>query len=155
MSVRNDLFYLENGEVSVHSEHLPFEELFLRKLVDATMVRNQLWQHERHETNDQGQAAIFVSRWDGSEVGEHKAALEKTLYAKFDVSPYYEVQWHVWQGQEFAEVRTKRTKHPLQSAVHLLDHDVSIEDTLYEVLYAVLDLDRRKVFLFLKLAEKR
>jgi hypothetical protein len=147
-----DLFYLSLSEEIIHSEQVPFEELFLRKLVDATMVRNQLWQHERHEHNDEHQSAIYVTAWDGVEISVYRDAIRHVLFDRYDVSNYYEVQWYKWQvdQQSFELWKAESTDHPLTSATVLLDHAYQFHQQRFVVLYAVLDLDRRKLLLFLR-----
>ncbi len=148
-----DLFYLDGKGQTVFSEHVPFDELFLRKLVDATMVRNQLWVHEHHENQDFQQAAIYVQPWTTDEVDEYGPAIEQTLFEKVDVSPYYEIQWYVWNDRAFRRWRVEAGEYALHCASIMLDHVHLFENRRHDVQYAVLDLDRRKLLVFLTLAE--
>ena len=151
-----DLFYMGSNGQTVFSEHVPFDELFLRKLVDATMVRNQVWAHERHENNDFSQAAIYVARWTADEVDEYGAMIERALFEMYDVSPYYEIQWFVMNETTCRRWRHEPGGNALRCASIMLDHVHVFDGRHYDVQYAVLDLDRRKLLVFVteKIDEK-
>jgi hypothetical protein len=146
-----DIFYVDRSDNVVHSEHIPFAELFLRKLVDATFVRNQIWEHEQHENRERLQAVVRVHPWSADAVDDYGTAIESTLYSRFDVSPYYEIQWLEWHLDQFVSLRCEQTGDALRAAAVMLDHAHDIQGKYYDVQYAVLDLDRRKLLVFLTL----
>ena len=149
MSERIDIFYLNGEGLEMHNENISFEELFLRKLVDATMVRNCLWEHEHHENLEFKQAAVHVQAWTVESLDEYGRAVEQALFQKYDVSKYYEIQWWVWRHSSFQMWRTEPVEHALRAASLMLDHAHVLDSLEYHVCYAVLDLDRRKLHVFL------
>jgi hypothetical protein len=144
-----DIFYVDAHDKVVFSEHIPFAELFLRKLVDATVVRNQVWEHDQHENRDRMQAIVRVQPWTIAAVDDYGAGIERALYAQYDVSPYYEIQWMEWQSDRFTVLRKEQTEDALHAAAVMLDHAHDLQGVYYDVQYAVLDLDRRKLLVFL------
>ncbi|MFD2611081.1 hypothetical protein [Paenibacillus gansuensis] len=151
-----DLTYLEWDESRRESSSVWLQtgvaqgELFLAKLVNATLFRNRLGEHVSNETDQYGHAAVYIKPWMDSCLPEYGAAVREALFDYCDVSEQMEMEYWRFEEGRF----TKWIKEPLSSALAaasiLLDHYRTIHYTDYEVLYAVHDLDRKKVVMFLK-----
>jgi hypothetical protein len=151
--VRNsstDLFYLDETGRVVHSEHITADELCLRKLVDATMLRNQLWEHTRHERNGERQAAIHLQDWHVNNAGSNFASIEQMLFESFAISKAYTIQYYVWTSSKYEQKQIDDVSDPLRAAIILLDHALAEADDYFEIEYSVLDLHRKTVFIFLR-----
>ncbi|RXT07868.1 hypothetical protein [Ammoniphilus sp. CFH 90114] len=122
--------------------------LFLRKLVNATIIRNQIYQHTSNES-DEKYSYIYLQPFSETSI-EEKEAIEQAVFSRHDVAPRYEAEYWTAGDHSFICRQTQRFELPLDAAMLLLDHFIHLNGIHYEYLYAVLDPARRKLLLFLK-----
>lgn len=122
--------------------------LFLRKLVNATVIRNQLFEHTSNES-DGKESFIYLQPFEASQL-EEKAPIEQAVFSRHNVAPRYEAEYWTLEDRSFICRETQRFDHPMDTAQLLLDHYLHFQGYHYEYLYAVLDPARRKLLLFLK-----
>lgn len=122
--------------------------LFLRKLVNATVIQNRIWEHSSHES-EEDQSTIYVKPYVPGDHDKGKE-LEKTVFTYHEISPQYEAEF--WEEDRFGYHRLqKRCCHQaLDAAQLLLDHYLHLNGIHYEIQYAILDPARKKVLLFLQ-----
>lgn len=131
-------------------EQVPQEELFVRKLVNATVIRGHLYEHTANESEDGYRHLIYVQPFDKAQYSYGKALYEATFDA-YQVSSYLECEYVLWSGRAFKEAAfTLPTSSPLEIARLLLDHLIVVQDDTYEMVYSALDTDRKKVMIYLK-----
>ncbi|MEW9668563.1 hypothetical protein [Ammoniphilus sp. 3BR4] len=122
--------------------------LFLRKLANATVIRNQLFEHTSNES-DGRESLIYLQPLRYSHL-EEKDAIEKAVFSRHDIAPKYEAEYWTKGDHNFIFREMQRFDQAMDAAQVLLDHYVHFHGTHYEILYAVLDPARRKLLLFLK-----
>jgi hypothetical protein len=150
------LFYLEWDEF--RSEASPFtsaqhyvgqDELFLRKLVNATWIDQRIWEHISHETDERGQALIYVKPWK-KELHAHGEAIDQALHRAYAPGEGYRVNFIAVDGQANDIVETKQFQTPLEVAELLLDHYRFVANNDYEIILAVFDQNRKTTSIFLR-----
>lgn len=125
--------------------------LFLRKLVNATVIHNYIWEHTSHE-RDGEQAFIFVKPLDpvdqplGSEMKE-------AVFSRHDVSGQYEVEYWELDHLRCQWLDKQTFERSLEAAQILLDHYLHHHGVHFEVTYTILDPARKKVLVFLQRTE--
>jgi hypothetical protein len=127
--------------------------LFLRKLVNATIIKNKTYEHTSHETDESGEASIYLKEWN-KETQPFGEAIHKAIYTQYDVAnPNYEVELYMVDGNESRLITRHTFENAIEIAEILLDHYRPIQGIFYELIYAILDHDRHKVLIFLNQAE--
>ncbi|WP_028544091.1 hypothetical protein [Paenibacillus taiwanensis] len=142
---------LERGELSNWSVSRNY--LFICKLADATVLRNRLWEHTSHETDQYGQATIYVREFRGQLPNDRTNAVKHTIFqTACDVADPFEMVWYVYDRDQntFQDAGTERPSDPLQAAFVLLDHYTYWRGMEVEMLMTVLDADRNKLLLFVE-----
>ncbi|MCG7383813.1 hypothetical protein MH144_14270 [Paenibacillus sp. ACRRY] len=127
------------------------DELFMRKLVDATLMKNKLWAHLSNECEDLRDHAIYVTAYDTQMPADYGIAIADAALAMCKVSSMYSAEYMVWNGKTFQELElADNSSYTMELAERLLDHYMVRNGTTYEFVYSVLDADRRKVLFFMK-----
>ncbi|WP_134701227.1 hypothetical protein [Ammoniphilus sp. YIM 78166] len=124
------------------------EILFLRKLVNATMIRNQIWEHTSHETDGE-KSFIYVKPFDPNVV-THGEKIKQTAFSRYDLANRYEAEYWGFTGIDFQLLKIGTYEQALDAAQVLLDHYVHVHKVHYEVDYVILDPNRKKILLFLQ-----
>jgi hypothetical protein len=126
--------------------------LFLRKLVNASVINNRMWEHTSHETDEDGQAYIYVKPWNKAE-HSYGEQVEKCIYHRYDISTAYEIEFYRLVQGQYEILSNVSGNSTLEVAQVLLDHYRAINGIFYELSYAVLDHNRRKVIIFVERSE--
>ncbi|WP_315371865.1 hypothetical protein [Paenibacillus xylanexedens] len=127
------------------------DELFMRKLVDATLVKNKLWAHLSNECQDGREHAVYVTPYDQQMPDEYGAAIADAALAMCKMSSMYSAEYMLWNGSSFQELElTASSTYTMELAEQLLDHYMVRGGKTYEFLYSVLDADRKKVLFYMK-----
>ncbi|WP_337103731.1 hypothetical protein [Paenibacillus sp. YIM B09110] len=127
-------------------------ELFVRKLVNATAVRNGLYEHTANESEDGQQHLIYMKPYSEFDDSIYGTAIRTALYENCSVSPYLEAEFLLWNGYRFnpCVLAMRPPASPLDFAQLLLDHYIVSERSTYETVYTIYDMDRSKIVVFLK-----
>ncbi|MET1172165.1 hypothetical protein [Paenibacillus amylolyticus] len=127
------------------------DELFMRKLVDATLVKNKLWAHLSNECQDGREHAVYVTAYDKQMPEQYGAAIADAALAMCKMSSMYSAEYMLWNGSSFQELElTVSSTYTMELAEQLLDHYMVRGGKTYEFLYSVLDADRKKVLFYMK-----
>lgn len=127
------------------------DELFMRKLVDATLVKNKLWAHLSNECQDGREHAVYVTAYEQQMPDEYGAAIADAALAMCKMSSMYSAEYMLWNGRSFQELElTTSFTYTMELAEQLLDHYMVRDGKTYEFLYSVLDADRKKVLFYMK-----
>ncbi|PRA03673.1 MULTISPECIES: hypothetical protein [unclassified Paenibacillus] len=127
------------------------DELFMRKLVDATLVKNKLWAHLSNECQDGREHAVYVTAYEQQMPDEYGAAIADAALAMCKMSSMYSAEYMLWNGSSFQELElTASSTYTMELAEQLLDHYMVRSGKTYEFLYSVLDADRKKVLFYMK-----
>ncbi|WKL04276.1 hypothetical protein Q0F98_14695 [Paenibacillus amylolyticus] len=127
------------------------DELFMRKLVDATLVKNKLWAHLSNECQDGREHAVYVTAYEQQMPDEYGAAIADAALAMCKMSSMYSAEYMLWNGRSFQELElTASSTYTMELAEQLLDHYMVHDGKTYEFLYSVLDADRKKVLFYMK-----
>lgn len=149
------LFYIEWDETfqlpspPISETTVSNGELFIRKLVNASMMNNRIWEHISNETDEHGQSVIYVKPWlkEYSRFGE---AMDVAVHEHYDIAEAaYEIEYYHMNGERFSLKTKSSYKNPMDIAQVLLDHYVSLNGATYEAYFALWDNSRHKVLLFL------
>ena len=127
------------------------DELFMCKLVDATLVKNKLWAHLSNECQDGREHAVYVTAYEQQMPDEYGAAIADAALAMCKMSSMYSAEYMLWNGSSFQELElTASSAYTMELAEQLLDHYIVRDGKTYEFLYSVLDADRKKVLFYMK-----
>lgn len=127
------------------------DELFMRKLVDATLVKNKLWAHLSNECQDGREHAVYVTAYEQQMPDVYGAAIADAALAMCKMSSMYSAEYMLWNGRSFQELElTASSTYTMELAEQLLDHYMVRSGKTYEFLYSVLDADRKKVLFYMK-----
>ncbi|TFE28135.1 hypothetical protein [Cohnella luojiensis] len=141
------------GRVEQHllDAYVSREELFLRKLVNATVIRNRMFEHSSNESESNRRHAVYVKPFREFDIATYGTAIWKHAFEFCDISDSLEAVFCIWHNGDFvAEPMTFGLLEPMDIAQLLLDHYLIEMGKTYEVLYTVLDNERKKVLFFLK-----
>lgn len=125
----------------------------MRKLVDAALMKNKLWAHLSNECQDRRDHAIYVTAYDQQMLEGYGAAIADAALGmcKMSSTSMYSPEYMLWNGRFFQELElAESSSYTMELAEQLLDHYMVRADTTYEILYSVLDTDRKKVLFFMK-----
>ncbi|CAM2790121.1 hypothetical protein PATA110615_01315 [Paenibacillus taichungensis] len=127
------------------------DELFMRKLVDATLMKNKLWAHLSNECEDRREHAVYVTEYDNQKPAEYGTAIADAALAMCKMSSMYSAEYMLWNGSAFQELDlAESSSYTMELAEQLLDHYMVRGGTTYEFVYSVLDVDRKKVLFLMK-----
>jgi hypothetical protein len=128
------------------------EDIFVRKLVNATIFRNSLYEHTANECEDGQHHHIYAKPYNEHDDTVYGQAIRAALYEYVTVSPYMEVEYLLWNGYRFnpCTLAQRAPASPLEFAALLLDHYIVSEQKTYETVYTIYDMDRSKIVVFLK-----
>ncbi|GAK41385.1 hypothetical protein PUW24_05705 [Paenibacillus urinalis] len=134
--------------------HVSQEELFVRKLVNATIIRGELYEHTANESEDGHRHLIYAKKFNPEDYSYGKALYEAAFDAYQVSSGSIACEYVLWKGRSF---QSFELNIPLSSTMDiarlLLDHYLVHRDETYESVYTVFDTDRSKVVLYLKRGE--
>ncbi|MDQ8736302.1 hypothetical protein [Paenibacillus sp. LHD-38] len=156
--MNNLLTYLEWSEQDQRVERTITEaavtrdDIFVRKLVNATVFRNALFEHTANECEDGKRHHIYAKPYNEFDDTVYGQAIRNALHEYVTVSPYMEVEYLLWNGYRFnpCALPLLEPASPLEFAQLLLDHYIVSEQKTYETVYTVYDMDRSKIVVFLK-----
>lgn len=127
------------------------DELFMRKLVDATLMKNKLWTHLSNECQDRREHVIYVTMDEQQLPEGYGAAIADAALGLCKMSSMYSPEYMLWNGRSFEELELiESAGYTMELAEQLLDHYMVRAGKTYEILYSVLDADRKKVLFFVK-----
>ncbi|RAP78372.1 hypothetical protein [Paenibacillus montanisoli] len=127
------------------------DELFVRKLVNATVIQNLLLHHSSHESEAGGNHLIYAAPFQSSCLDRYGSEIKPALLERCDRSVFLETEFLYWNGSRFELGEPlMHTPDALAIARLLLDHYLVKQERTYESLYTVLDDDRNKVLFYLK-----
>ncbi|QMV43426.1 hypothetical protein [Cohnella cholangitidis] len=139
---------VEQGLLDIHVSP---EELFMRKLVNATVIRNRMFEHTSNESENNREHTIYAKPFRDHEVDTFGPAIWKSAFEFVDVSRTFEPVFCVWHNGDFVVKQMMYgIAQPMDIARLLLDHYLIEYGRTYEVLYTLLDHERKKVLFFLK-----
>jgi hypothetical protein len=127
------------------------EEIFIRKLVNATMIRNQLYEHTSHEFEEGTRHIVYAKPYDERDLQIYGNHIKPALLEYCSSTVRVEAEFLYWNGAAFSRgTRLTLSTDPLEIAQLLLDHYLVIRGTTYENVYSILDTDRNKVLFYLR-----
>lgn len=127
------------------------DELFIRKLVNASVVRNRLLEHTSNESEDNRQHAIYAKPFQDADLPVYGHEVWRTVFDLCDVGFRIDALFFVWENGRFAEQKfTFYASSETDIAQLLLDHYLVESGRSYEVVYTVFDHERKKALFFLK-----
>lgn len=130
---------------------IPDEEIFVRKLVNATVIRNQLYEHTSHESEDMYKHQIYAKPYSELDMPVYGQGIIPPLSEYTRPSMRLEPEFLYWDGSAFRLGQSLFTlSYSLDIAKVLLDHYISAKLQSYECVYTVLDTNRNKVLFYLK-----
>ncbi|WP_246021569.1 hypothetical protein [Paenibacillus zeisoli] len=137
---------------TVHSLDASTDEIFVHKLVDATLIHNKLWAHISNETEDNELHYVYVSSFSENSLENYGHAVARRALEQVKMTSLLAPEFVYWNGHEFnpQEDHGYPSLITMEIARMLLDHYLVKNDTTYEIVYSVLDMDRNKVVLYLK-----
>ncbi|WP_219837364.1 hypothetical protein [Paenibacillus sp. R14(2021)] len=157
MSTMVNLTYQEWDEPSrrvvrtLHASSMFAEDLFVRKLVNGTVIRNSLYHHTSHESEDEQRHFVYAALFRSSDLELYGAHVQDVLFERCDRAARLEAEFLFWHSGRFEHGEPLyRLYRPLEIAQLLLDHYFVQQGTTYESLYTAYDDDRNKVIFFLK-----
>lgn len=128
------------------------DDIFVRKLVNATVFRNGVFEHTANECEDGKRHHIYAKRYNESDDIVYGQAIRAALHEYVTLSPYMEVEYLLWNGYRFnpCTLAQQAPASPLEFAQLLLDHYIVSDQRTYETIYTIYDMDRSKIVIFLK-----
>lgn len=127
------------------------EELFLRKLVNATVIRNRMFEHTSNESENNREHAIYAKPFRDHDVEAYGPAIWKHAFEFVDVGHSIEPVFCVWHNGDFTvKSMPYGIAGPMDISQLLLDHYLIEYGNTYEVIYTLFDHERKKVLFFLK-----
>ncbi len=129
---------------------VPRDELFMRKLVDATVITGKLWLHLSNESDGRDHA-VYVTDMQRQLPAEYGSAIIDAVKSPRSVSLMFMAEYRLWNGRSFEDKELAGiTAYTMELAERLLDHYMVHNGATYEFVYSVLDTEAKKVLLFMK-----
>ncbi|MFB5676534.1 hypothetical protein ACE3NQ_15745 [Paenibacillus terreus] len=136
---------------SLAHESVSGDELFLRKLVDATYLNGRLWGHTSHENEDNQAHSIYVAPFKEQVSEPYASAITAVLSGERSIPSILKPAYWLWNGHGFHPMeRDEASVFTLELARRLLDHYTVLDGRTYQYLYSVLDTGRNIVHFFLE-----
>lgn len=130
---------------------VPDEEIFIHKLVNVAVIRNQLFEHTSHESEDMYRHLVYAKPYSDVNMLVYGRGIVPPLSEFVRPSMRLEPEFLYWDGAQFQHEQSLFTlSNPLDIAKLLLDHYISVRLQSYECVYTILDTDRNKVMFYLK-----
>jgi hypothetical protein len=128
------------------------DDIFVRKLVNATVFHNSLFEHTANECEDSTRHLIYAKPFNDYDDPVYGQAIRTALHEYVSVSPLMEVEYLLWNGHRFnpCTLAQPSPASTLEFAQLLLDHYIVSEQRTYETIYTIYDMDRSKIVVFLK-----
>lgn len=144
--------YGQRVERSIADATVSQGELFVRKLVNATAVRNGLFEHTANECENGQNHLIYMKPYNDFDDALYGKAIRTALYENCSVTPYLEAEFLLWNGYRFnpCVLGLRQPSSPIEYAQLLLDHYIVTGQSTYETVYTIFDMDRNKIVIFLK-----
>jgi hypothetical protein len=140
---------------SLTQESVSGDELFLRKLVDATRLHDKLWAHISNESEEHTEHSVYVTEFTGERAEPYGASITDLVQAsEGGYASSFSVFYWVWREPAFHSMEHREgSLFTLELAQRLLDHYTVLGGQTYEFIYSVLDPQAKKVHLFVKEAD--
>ncbi|MDP4098552.1 hypothetical protein OIN60_17610 [Paenibacillus sp. P96] len=136
---------------SLSHESVSGDELFLRKLVDATCLNGRLWGHTSHENEDNLAHSVYVTPFKEQVSEPYASAITEVLSGEGTASSLLKPSYWLWKEKRFHPMdRNEASVFTLELARRLLDHYTVLDGRTYQYLYSVLDTGRNSVHFFLE-----
>lgn len=134
---------------TVFETTVPHEELFIRKLVNATIIRNRLFEHSSNESENFAAHHIYLKPFEDWNQ-PFGPAIREAAFEYCSISLELEPDFRLYDGTKFVQFRLRSpTEAPLHIAQLLLDHYLVVDGRTYETVYSALDHERKKVVFYL------
>ncbi len=132
--------------------HASPEDMFVRKLVNATMFRNRLYEHTSNECEEGRRHYIYVKPYSAADNGSCGQAIYDAAKRSCSVAMHMKAEFLLWDGTAFVPLRSFPLVpvSPLEFVRTLLDHYMVAGGRAYESLYTVYDMDRNAIIWMLK-----
>lgn len=137
---------------SLTRESVSGDELFLRKLVDATRLHDKLWSHISNESEEHTDHSVYVTEFTGERAKPYGASItDLVLASEGGYTSTYSAMYWIWHEPAFRSMEQREgSVFTLELAQRLLDHYTVLSGKTYEFIYSVLDPQLKKVHLFVK-----
>ena len=131
-------------------QYVSQEELFVRKLVNATVIHNKLYEHVSNESENGTRHIIYASRFNKNQDAVYGRYIEEPLFANSARTDGLTIVLLRWSGQGFERSEYVNPPYDVPASTLLLDHYLVLYSVCYEIIYSVLDLDTNHVIFYLK-----
>ncbi|WP_141680284.1 hypothetical protein [Bacillus sp. FJAT-26390] len=137
---------------TITDEVITRDDIFMRKLVNATVFQSSLFEHTANECEDGTRHLIYAKPFHDYDDPVYGQAIRTALHEYVTVSPNVEVEYLLWNGHRFnpCTLAQPSPASPLEFAQLLLDHFIVSEQHAFETVYTIYDMDRSKIVVFLK-----
>jgi len=126
-------------------------DIFVRKLVDATVLRNQLYEHTSYESENSHRHLIYAKPFNESDYEEFGPSIKPPLSEYCAPSYTLETEFLYWNAYQFERGnRIRFSNDALEIAKLLLDHYIVDNEKTFETLYTVFDPMRSRVMFYMK-----
>jgi len=130
---------------------VPREELFLRKLVNATVIHNRLYEHSSHESEDDRKHFVYAKPFDERSLRSYGPAVLRAVFETSEAAAEPSADCYYWRDGAFVRGQPAfPVNGALDIAERLLDHYRVEYGRTHEAVYAVWDEERKKALFFLK-----
>lgn len=131
-------------------QYVAEEEIMVRKLVNATVIHNKLYEHISNESENGTRHIIYASRFNREQDAVHGRFIEDPLFANSASSEQLGIVLLRWNGNGFEKSDFFTPPYAAAASMLLLDHYLVLYSVCYEIIYSVLDLDTNHVIFYLK-----
>jgi len=131
-------------------QYVSQEELFVRKLVNATVIHNKLYEHVSNESENGTRHIIYASRFNKNQDAVYGRYIEEPLFANSARTDGLTIVLLRWSGKGFERSEYVNPPYDVPASTLLLDHYLVLYSVCYEIIYSVLDLDTNHVIFYLK-----
>ncbi|RIE00204.1 hypothetical protein D3H35_29645 [Cohnella faecalis] len=140
---------------SIQEEAVPNEEIFLRKLVNATVIRNQLYEHTSNESEEGARHIVYAKPFNENDLELYGAHIKAPLFEQCVRSACIEAEFLYWTETTMFQRRDALApeRELIEISQLLLDHYLILGGRTCETVYSVFDTDMNKVILYLREVE--
>jgi len=126
-------------------------DIFVRKLVDATVLRNRLYEHTSYESENSHRHFIYAKPFNESDYVEFGQSIQSPLSEYCAPSYTLETEFLYWNAYQFERGNKIRFSNDAWDIAQLLlDHYLVDHEKTFETLYTVFDPLRNKVMFYMK-----